>query len=474
MNEHNNDKPPVPIPMGKDEMNLVEFPITLLSKRDLKKVKTLEFSDTIYGEGNKMMKREWIVTGSDKFGLPLADDNDVLLAILQIGKETDFETATVNFSRYRLCKMIGLKPGGSGYRRIERALDRLVGVRIKAKNAFWDNRKKGYVTVNFGILESYSLFNPASGGEKKAGTGVKQSLSGSVTLNTILFQSIKSGYIKNMDLTLYFGLKSVISKRLYRYLDKKRYKKTRFEINLFTLAFEHLGLSRSRPYASQIKQCLDPAHKELVKSDFLKATAYEKTADGKSEKVVYSFHKKDIRNDEIPASFEHDYEMLENISPEDVTIKTEEETIIETLMSNGVSAVVAKQLLRNYSVEKILGQIDILPFREARDPAAVLVKSIQYDWSPPTCYQERQKQDKDLEVRKKKQRKEEEEKSLRRKKVDDYLSALSQKEEQYLRTEAEDMAREEGSIIFKDKDIPDFMIKSYMYVIAEKKLGIEK
>ncbi len=90
MNEHNNEKTPLPIPMGKDEMNLVEFPITLLSKRDLKKVKTLEFSDTIYGEGNKIMKREWIVTGSDKFGLPLADDNDVLLCYITDRKRNRF------------------------------------------------------------------------------------------------------------------------------------------------------------------------------------------------------------------------------------------------------------------------------------------------------------------------------------------------------------------------------------------------
>lgn len=63
--------------IGKDEMNLVEYPITLLSKRHESKTKTIEFSDTITGDGGKLIKREWIVTGSDKYGLPLAQYNDV-------------------------------------------------------------------------------------------------------------------------------------------------------------------------------------------------------------------------------------------------------------------------------------------------------------------------------------------------------------------------------------------------------------
>lgn len=77
-----------------------------------------------------------------------------------------------------------------------------------------------------------------------------------------------------------------------------------------------------------------------------------------------------------------------------------------------------------------------------------------------------------METRKKKLKKEEEEKAKRREKVENYLSSLSPKEEEYLKTEAEDMAREEGNIFFRDIEIPDFMIKSYMYVIAEKKLGL--
>ncbi len=59
---------------------------------------SLQISDTIISEGGKPIKREWIVTGSDKFGLPLAADNDLLMAILAIGKENNFKTQTLKFS----------------------------------------------------------------------------------------------------------------------------------------------------------------------------------------------------------------------------------------------------------------------------------------------------------------------------------------------------------------------------------------
>ena len=38
-----------------------------------------------------------------------------------------------------------------------------------------------------------------------------------------IFESIKAEYIKSLDMKVYFKLESAITKRLYSYLDKKRY-----------------------------------------------------------------------------------------------------------------------------------------------------------------------------------------------------------------------------------------------------------
>jgi len=454
--EKQNPLPPVPI--GKDEMNLVEFPITLLSKRHTSDRKTVKFSDTITGKDNKLVKREWIVTGSDEFGLPLAHDNDVWLAILVLGKENNFNTRKVNFSRYKLCKIMNIRKGGNKYKRIEDALNRLSGVRIYAKNAFWDNERKGYVTKNFGIIDDYELF------EGSSSSSIQDSFPFSyINLNEVIYNSIQSGYIKNLDVQLYFRLKSVISKRLYRYLDKKRYGKRKFEINLFTLAYTHLGFEMDTyKYTSKIKEKLTPAHNELLKAGFLKSAEYMKTADGRSEKVVYIFEQKGKLPDGSRTS--------------SVDNREKEKKLLEALTQVGVSEIVAQQIIKEYPIERIENQLQALQFRKAKEPAAVLVRSIQEDWTPPGAYQEHIKKEKKQKIKKQQQQKEEKEKTARREKIENYLSSLSRDELAVLTKEARELTYKHGRDFFKsfyrDKEIPHHMIKAYIHIIVEKRLGL--
>lgn len=67
---------------GRDENNLAEFPIALLSDSAPAEQKTIEFSDTLHDwKTNKIITRRVSITGSDKFGLPTAKDEEVLLAL---------------------------------------------------------------------------------------------------------------------------------------------------------------------------------------------------------------------------------------------------------------------------------------------------------------------------------------------------------------------------------------------------------
>ncbi|MFH0924474.1 MAG: hypothetical protein V1872_02390, partial [bacterium] len=59
--------------VSKDEMNLAEYPITFLSRRAPKGVKTIEYTNWVTIEGKKKPLK-WIVTGSDKYGLPVGGD----------------------------------------------------------------------------------------------------------------------------------------------------------------------------------------------------------------------------------------------------------------------------------------------------------------------------------------------------------------------------------------------------------------
>lgn len=435
--------------IGKDEMNLAEFPITVLSKRHDPDVKTLEFIDIIKAPDGKEIKREWIVTGSDKYGLPLAIDNDVLLALLFIGKNQNFENKKIYFTRYKLCEFMQWEPGGSAYRRIEESLDRLTGMKVKAKNAFWDNEKKGYVTKHFGIIDDYELFDVTASKFKK-----QDSLPFSyVNINEVIYDSIKAGYIKNIDTKKYFAFNSSISKRLFRYLDKKAYGKNRFEINLFTLAYTHLGFDKEMyKFPSMIKQKLDPTHEELKNAKFILSTEYQKTADGLSEKVVYIFPGKETTGNELSA----------------LTINKK---LLDEMVKIGITPKVAEQLLKEFPDELIEKQTKALPHRKAGDPAAMLIKSIQGAWSIPAEYEAQIKKKRTTEEEKKRAKDEEVSKAEHRKKIEYYLLSLKKEELDELTRQAEELSRKEGGNVFKNREIPEQVMKAYIHILVEKNLN---
>ncbi len=250
--------------ISRDEMNLAEFPLTMLSNRADPKIKTLEFKDTIINKNGREINREWVITGTDKFGLPTASDDEVLLGLLKLSVEDQFKNKKVSFTRYELLKILRWPTEGKNYSRLQKALDRLSGVRIKATNAFYDNEAKAHSTKNFGIIDAYEIND---GRENR----IKPSF---FIWSDEIFQSFQSGFIKKLDLDFYLDLNSSISKRLYRFLDKNFWYRSKLKINLFTLCHEKIGISRNFKYASSLKQQLEPALEELLKVNFISSVEY--------------------------------------------------------------------------------------------------------------------------------------------------------------------------------------------------------
>jgi Replication initiator protein A len=84
--------------IGRDEMNLAEFPIALLADRVPRGQKTLYFEDR-HGR--------LTVTGSDAYGLPTATDTDVIVALIYLTKlRNDFAEVNVNFSKYEIINLL--------------------------------------------------------------------------------------------------------------------------------------------------------------------------------------------------------------------------------------------------------------------------------------------------------------------------------------------------------------------------------
>lgn len=253
-------------------MNLAEFPLTVLSKRADPSVKTLEFSDTVKGKNGDVINRKWIITGADKFGLPTSSDDEVLLGLLKLTADDGLRSQKVYFTRYELLRILRWTTEGRSYSRLQNALDRLSGVRIKATNAFYDNETKLHSTRNFGILDAYEIND---------GRDTRPSF---FTWSEVLFKSFQVGFIKKLDLDFYLDLQSAVSKRLYRYLDKHFWYRSRMQVNLFVLAHEKIGISRNYMYASSLRQQLEPALEELREKGLL--AEFEFIGKGKATDVI--------------------------------------------------------------------------------------------------------------------------------------------------------------------------------------------
>lgn len=267
----NNPSPQFSI--SRDEMNLSEFPLTVLSTRANSSIKTLEFKDSIRGKNGETINRQWIITAADKFGLPTSSDDEVLLGLLKLTADRQFSSRKVLFSRYELLKNLRWSTEGRSYSRLQKALDRLSGVRIKATNAFFDNTSKSHSTKNFGIIDGYEL-NDGRDNDRPS----------FFSWSDVIFRSFQAGFIKKLDLNFYLALQSSVSKRLYRYLDKHFWYRSKIQMNLFVFAHEKVGISRTYQFVSSIRQQLDAALDELREAKFI--SGYEYRGQGKGTEII--------------------------------------------------------------------------------------------------------------------------------------------------------------------------------------------
>src|SRR3954452_8062989 len=253
---------------GRDELNLAEFPITLLSDRVPKGCRTLVFEDKVFDRQNgEVVTRKVTVTGSDAHGLPTAIDDEVLVALLQLTKLDGFRDPRVNFSRYEVLQVLGWKDGGKNYLRVEEALNRWMGVTLYYEKAWRDNEAKAWVDAKFHILDNVTLVSLSDrrAMKRRNQLGLFESW---FKWNEVVFKSFQADNLKRLDLDTYFNLKSSVAKRMFRFLDKRFYHRRRWEFDLGEFAFEHIGLSRSYD-SGQIKAKLQPGIEELEAQGFL-------------------------------------------------------------------------------------------------------------------------------------------------------------------------------------------------------------
>ena len=359
------------VEFSRDEMNLAEFPLAVLSTRTNPNIKTLEFSDTTKSTNGELVKRDWIITGADKFGLPTSTDDDVILGLICLSKQGEFKERKVYFTRYELLKILQWTTEGRSYTRLSKSLDRLSGLRIKATNAFYDNASKAYLTKNFGIIDAYELKDERANAKNPNSYFI---------WSEAMFNSFRAGYIRKINLGFYFALNSSVARRLYRYLDKYFYFNPVIKKPLMMFAFEKLGLSRTYKYVSSIKQQIVPACKELVEKGFLESFEFS----GNGEDTMIHFMKKSEtkRDDTKRIDTKSSGSNVSELHPH----KTQ--TGIETLLTErGILPKQTKKLLDNRSEEELHRIAEIINYFDtlvqnndpkiSRNPIGFLYRAVE-------------------------------------------------------------------------------------------------
>lgn len=355
--------------LGTDELNLAEFPLASLASRIEPGQNTLLFEDTIWDDGaNAYVNRSLVIAGSDHFGLPTNTDSDILLLLVHLSNvRNGFKSKRVEFSRYELIKFLGWAQDGRSYKRLDESLQRWTSVTLFYKHAWWQRSGQKWRTRSFHVLETLEL----RGKDEIHDDGLS-----CFTWNDVLFESFNSGNLRRIDLGVYFNLELATSRQMFRFLDKRFYKKSKLVFDLAQFATEHIGLSRKYDIF-EIKRKLGAAIRELESIGFLRpltsAERFTKLAPGKWEITLEKGQSK--------------------LSAKD----TQKQQIIFELRRRGISDRTAQDLASQFSAEMIESKIafhdELLKTNDKRinrNPAGFLAASIRHNYeSVPSRNQQR-------------------------------------------------------------------------------------
>lgn len=430
------DTPPV-LRLGKDEMNLAEFPITLLTDRVPTGQKIIEYQDQIFDEkSSRTISRKLTISASEGYGLPTAVDDDVILGLIQITKMTNhFTSRKVEFSRLDLIRMLGWPDSGSSYKRLATSLKRWLGVSLVYENAWWDKRQQAWTTKGFHILDNFEV------NDSRAGDGQGDLFPSNILWNEAVFESFQAGYLKTIDYDMYMRLEHPTAKRLYRFLSKRMYHRPDWLFDLRDLAFEHIGLSRNYDgNAGKIKEKLQPALDELEAAGFLEPM-------GRDDRF-----QKDGREWKIRLVSRAKAQGL----PDTTRDADRPSGLAAELAGRGVTDEVAMELARHKPAELIEQQIEVLDWllekqdkRVAKNPAGYLVESIRTPnggYKVPKGFVSRAERERRAEAKREAERKAAEDRRLkraeearqqeRRQQADDHWSKLTPTEQAELEAQA--------------------------------------
>jgi len=422
------------------EVNLLVFPFFALDKKTLKKRLETEYRD-IVKRGDQKIEIFWNVSANPKYGYPGLFDREVYKAIEQIitealRKNGEVENPIVLGSLYNLCRRMGIeKFGGTEYKKIKKALERIRMTGIKSKGAFYNKEKNEWVEDVFGLYDRVIFKGKTLPNGEMADTNY-------LFLGSWYLQSFNSFYIKPIDYNYLQSLKSKIASRLYEILGVKFYglrnKKQGF------ICYRYSKLCQLLPvvpheYISDAKRQLDPAHKELRRTEFLLNYKWDKNS-GRDWLIYYwpgQRAKKEMRKTEFFGVLPEE-EILPKLRDKSKNFSKSQINLINELLKLNISEITAEDLVKHNNQQAIRKWIKAIHYTKAKDKAAYLVKAIKENWQVPEEYlkaeesERKRKEQEKIKLTKEKKEKEEqrkrEEEAKRLDEIYNSLNPLKQKE----------------------------------------------
>ncbi|MEP3479746.1 MAG: replication initiator protein A [Fuerstiella sp.] len=248
---------------GRDELNLVDFPIGVLRHQqpvdaDGRRLEELVFSvDAFTDSVGKIVPQKVTIRTSSKFGFPTPKEEELLIGLMLFCRSrNNFTEAKTKFQVSEMLGTLGWPDNGRSRRQLREGLDRLAGVRLKFENSWSTDEGKQYEReFNTGILDSYELrvANDGQGADSRELTAIQWSAE--------VFADIQRGNVKELNTAEFFSLERPLSRRLYRYLDKHLKAGQWFEMDLLRFA-AHLGITE-KSHIGKIRERLKKPILEL-------------------------------------------------------------------------------------------------------------------------------------------------------------------------------------------------------------------
>lgn len=230
------------------------------------------------GEGN--YKLECIC----KYGVPGSFDQDVYTACMRIWVKQGMPDDGIRLNYSDIARELHLNPPRAFIKEIKKALKKLAQARYEFTECFiliGDNGPQK-INTHFSLFDSASLFQYRKGQDK--GQDSKRKSQSKLIFPKEIKNNLEAKYYQYLDMVWYRALPEGLPRRMYEYLDKRRYHNSE---GLFTISEESMcrWLPITDKHTTQRRKTLKSVAQALIDTGYLSGYRF----DTKNKLCIYRY-----------------------------------------------------------------------------------------------------------------------------------------------------------------------------------------